>query len=310
MYPVKRLLVGIDQSSTDNKLIKFCAGFAAVHPVDKIYIIHVAKNLELPETVVQKYPDLIAPVDENIIHETTLLTEKYFDETLRAKTEILVMEGNPANTILKEISIKEIDMLVMGKKTSPGNTGYLARKMALLAGCNVAIIADQKSFNHHFPLFEKVLVPVDFSGFSKRSIEMAGTFLEKNAAGNITCQYVLEVPAHYHYGDNSFREILQLMEENSKKEMDNLLKENNIPEKNIEQIFTTDTGQNVPLRIHETILEGHYDLVIMGSKGRTAAASVFLGSNAEKVIDYATCSIMVMKDKNHNLDLIDILLKS
>lgn len=133
MYPIRRILLGIDQSPTDDILIQFTAKFAALADTDKIYIIHAAKNLELPEKVIEKYPDLIAPVDENIIRETNILIDKYFDDTLKSRTEIMILEGNPAKTILKEISVKEIDMLVMGKKSNPESTGYLARKMALLA---------------------------------------------------------------------------------------------------------------------------------------------------------------------------------
>ena len=185
MYPLKRLLVGIDQSPTDDILIQFCARIANMVSADKIYLIHAARDLELPDAILKKYPDLIAPVDENISRETNHLINKYFDDSLKSRTEILIVEGNPSKTILKEITIKEIDMLVMGKKSQPGSTGYLARKMALLATCSVAIIADNIDFSNKKPLFKNVLVPVDFSDYSLPALELAKQLHEHKGVSNI-----------------------------------------------------------------------------------------------------------------------------
>ena len=310
MYPLKRLLVGIDQSPTDDILIQFCARIANMVSADKIYLIHAARDLELPDAILKKYPDLIAPVDENISRETNHLINKYFDDSLKSRTEILIVEGNPSKTILKEITIKEIDMLVMGKKSQPGSTGYLARKMALLATCSVAIIADNIDFSNKKPLFKNVLVPVDFSDYSLPALELAKQLHEHKGVSNIECQYVFSVPAVYKLGSSSYNEILRMIVDNSKNQMKELLHQANIKELNVNQLFSLDKSQNIPLKIHETINKNGVDLVIMGSKGRTAAASLLLGSNTEKVIDYCDNSIIVIKDKRHNLDVIDVLLNS
>ena len=131
MHPIKRLLIGIDQSPTDEILLRFCSNFADKLDIDRIYIVHAASNLELPEPILHKYPDLIAPVDENIHYETKLLLDKYFSSGLRSRTEVMILEGNPLKTLLKEIVVKEIDILLMGKKSRPESSGFLARKIYL-----------------------------------------------------------------------------------------------------------------------------------------------------------------------------------
>jgi nucleotide-binding universal stress UspA family protein len=309
MHPVKRLMVGIDQSPTDEILLRFCSGFAEQLDVDRIYLVHAAASLELPDPIMEKYPDLIAPVDENIQYETTFLVDQYFSNALKSRTEILILEGNPLKTLLKEIVVKEIDILLMGKKSGSASSGFLARKMAQLANCSVTMINQDLSFSGERNQEKKVLIPVDFSEHSILALEMANLLYGKIGKLKLDLHHVYRVPAGYHYGGKSFDEFAEIMKENSREQMIQLLKNAGINSSQISEIYTLDRDQNIPLIIADTIKRNHYDLVIMGSKGRTAAASLFLGSNAEKLIEMIDKSMIVVKDKHHNLGLVEALLQ-
>lgn len=307
MYPIKRLMIGIDQSPMDDLLLKFTAGFASLTDIDKVYIIHAARNLELPEPLTTKYPDLIAPVDENIFRETTQSINKFFPSGLKSRTEMLVLEGNPFQTILKETVVKEIDLVVMGKKSKPASTGVLARKLTLLGNCSMAIVPRNFKPEKDQNMFRKILVPVDFSEHSRMAAEMAGE-LAGRASIRIDCQYIYRVPPGYNYSAKSLKELSKLVVDNAKKEMGELLKKARLHPEKVKQVFTYDEHQDIPGMISLAADRNHYDLVVMGSQGRTAAASILLGSNAEKVIDLVHVPVLVMKDKHHNLGLVEALL--
>lgn len=309
MHPLKRLMVGIDQSPADDILIRFCAVLAQQAGIDKIYVIHAAKNLELPEQILEKYPDLIAPVDENIRLETGHLLDKYFPPELKARTEIIILEGNPIQVVLKEIVVKEIDLLVVGKRSKPNSTGIFARKMALLANCSVAILSPEADMKPGNALFRNPLVPVDFSEHSILALEMLKLLAGKSGQVSFNCLHVYRVPIGYHYSGKSYEEFARIMEDNAREQMERTLKRAGLEAKNVTQIFTLDENQNIPYLISWTIDQNQFDFIIIGSKGRTAAASFLLGSNTEKLIDESNISMIVVKDKGNNLQMIDALLK-
>jgi len=72
MYNMKKILVPLDLTDMDEILIRYSAMFAHMMKSEKVYFIHVAKNLELPDSILEKFPQLNAPIDENLIQELKL----------------------------------------------------------------------------------------------------------------------------------------------------------------------------------------------------------------------------------------------
>ena len=60
------ILVALDLTEIDETLLKYTSMFINHFHVDTVYFIHIAKSLEIPEDLLEQYPDLIAPMDEAI----------------------------------------------------------------------------------------------------------------------------------------------------------------------------------------------------------------------------------------------------
>ena len=59
MYPIKKMIVCLDQSPLDQTLIAFAGAIAKVNQVKKIYFTNVIKNFGLPKEMLEEFPDLI-----------------------------------------------------------------------------------------------------------------------------------------------------------------------------------------------------------------------------------------------------------
>jgi len=305
MYQFKRILVALDQSNIDQILFRFVSHICSRIKIDKIYFVNVTKTLEWPPEIIEKYPDCLAPMDENIQHVIKEQMSQYLAKDLIPDSEILVMDGNPEEILLKEVNIKEIDLLVMGKKSLKDGSGRLTKKMANLAQCSIALISN--SFSKALDSEFQMMVSVDFSESSLNAVKIAEIIRNANDA-KIVIHHVYRVPSGYHYSGKSFEEFAEIMKKNAEEKMNKLLKEAKIDSSNLKIIYTLDKNDNAVKKISKTADNEKVHLIVIGSKGRTTAASIFLGSTAEKIISHIDKNILIVKDKKGNLDLLTYMM--
>ncbi len=304
MYQFKRILVALDQSDNDKILFQFVSHICSKIKIDKVYFIHVTQSLEWPPEIIDKYPDCLAPLDENIQHMIQEQISTNLAEDLIPDSEILVLDGNPEEVLLKEVNIKEIDLLVMGKKPIDQGSGRTARRMANLAQCSVALISNsfQKALEAEFAM----MVSVDFNESSLNAAKIAEMIRSANDA-KMLLHHVYSVPSGYHYSGKSFDEFGEIMKKNAQEKMLKLLNNAKLDPDKYKQIYTLDTKSNTAKKIGETAEKEKVHLIVVGSKGRTKPASIFLGSTAEQLVTSTDLNILIIKDKKSNLDLLSYL---
>jgi nucleotide-binding universal stress UspA family protein len=304
MYQFKRILVALDQTDNDKILFQFVSHICSKIEIDKVYFIHVTKTLEWPPEIIEKYPDCLAPIDENIHQIIQEQISTYLAKDLIPDSEILVFDGNPEEVLLKEVNIKEIDLLVMGKKSIDHGTGRTARRMANLAQCSVALISN--SFQDALKTEFAMMVSVDFNDSSVNAAKMAEMIRSANNA-KMLLHHVYRVPSGYHYSGKSFDDFAEIMKNNAQDKMNNLVNNAQLEKAKYKQIYTLDTKNNIARKISETAEKEKVHLIVVGSKGRTKIASVFLGSTAEQLVTHTDKNILIVKDKMNNMDLLSYL---
>ena len=131
-------------------------------------------------------------------------------------------------------------------------------------------------------MFKKIICPVDFSDTSMNAAENAIQFALENKA-ELTFIHVIDIKAIQNIGDLSgggINELNFLLEE--EKPILKKLKEKS--EKNGIKVKTILTHGEPISAILDTIKDGGYDLIIMGTHGKTGLTRLVLGSIAENVL--------------------------
>ena len=138
--------------------------------------------------------------------------------------------------------------------------------------------------------FRNILVPTDGSEYTKLAIDRAIEFA-KEVGGSITAIYVID---HTVFGnipmDSSVTSVYDMME-----------KEGHDATK-----YVLDLCDKNGIEAKELIVEGapvkaivnassDYDVIVMGTLGRTGFAKLMMGSVAERVVRYAKCPVMVVR---------------
>jgi len=139
----------------------------------------------------------------------------------------------------------------------------------------------------------KVLVPIDFSDYSKSALKYAVN-LCKFFNAEIILIYVIEpviYPPDFSMGQIAMPSINNEWDERAKEELDKLSKN----EINISSRTVIKTGKPF-VEIIETAKEENIDLIIIATHGHTGVEHILFGSTAEKVVRKAPCPVLTLRE--------------
>lgn len=147
-------------------------------------------------------------------------------------------------------------------------------------------------------MIRTILVPVDFSEHSRRALDYA-LRLAAELGSKVHVLHVVPEPWEYLpleqgiWGEEAKEHSVtgKLVYE-ARRALDQLVA--NLPEENrekLESAVTTGTPYRVVL---EATKSGQYDLVVMGTHGRTGLEHAMLGSVAERIVAHAGCPVLTI----------------
>jgi nucleotide-binding universal stress UspA family protein len=143
-------------------------------------------------------------------------------------------------------------------------------------------------------LFKNILVPFDLSAQSTRAFKIA-LDLAKNYNSKITLLTCLEGDAWHHkyYDASADSELIKKQKKVTKEhleKLESLADKNNVSVKS--QILTSKSVVNDIVTFAKS---RKYDLIVIGSHGRTGFDKLLLGSVANGVSQKSTCPVLIVK---------------
>jgi len=140
---------------------------------------------------------------------------------------------------------------------------------------------------------KSILVPVDFSGPSRKALSFAASFAGKFGA-RLTVLNVVEPVA-----TPDFMQSFPLAMEDDeimagcKKELERAVKQAGIPPRLVEKTLVR-FGRSFH-EITEAARTLKVDLIIIATRGHTGLKHALLGSTAERVVRHAPCPVLVVR---------------
>ena len=145
------------------------------------------------------------------------------------------------------------------------------------------------------PDIKKVLVPIDFSDYSKNALKYAVNFSMQFNAEMILI-YVIEpviYPPDFSMGQIALPSVNTEWDIKAKEELNKLAK-SEIPS-SIKVTTVLKTGKPF-VEINETAAEEDADLIIIATHGHTGVEHILFGSTAEKVVRKAPCPVLTLRE--------------
>ena len=142
---------------------------------------------------------------------------------------------------------------------------------------------------------KNILVPIDFSNYSKNALRYAVNFA-KLFKSKVYLVYVVEpviYPSDFSMGQVTFPVNDLEMNVRAKDELNNLAKTEIGSEIEVETLIKT--GKPF-VEINETASELDIDLIVIATHGHTGMEHLLFGSTAEKVVRKAPCPVLTLRE--------------
>lgn len=304
MYNFDKILVGIDLSDIDAELIKAASFVSSVFKSREIFFCNVIREFNLPDDVVTEFPSLMEQLMIDRKQEMQDKVQQYFSFPEGVKVNYTVKQGQPTKRIMKFAEEKKIDLIMVGRKPQPKGGGVLINRLARRASCSLLIVP--RNFKN---AMERLFVPIDFSDYSVNAMEQAVAIASTNPkAVKIIAQNVFNVPQGYHYTGKTYKEFATIMMGNAKRDYEKFIKQIDTQNTEIEPIYSLDRHDDVIRMIFYTAKKYEADMIIIGAKGRSATTALFIGTNAEKLVQIdSEIPLLVVRPKGRTAGFLEYL---
>lgn len=300
----QRMLVAVDLTEMDNYVVKYASMIAKVFEINAVYFLHVTTSLELPEEIQEKYGNVIAPVDETLEKEIEVVLNEHFVKPDNCDVKIEVLAGTVTDEILKYAKVKVADLILLGRKERLTGSGLNSKKIAKGSGSSILFVPEEPSYD-----LNKVLVSIDYSDHSKMAFEI-GIDIQKKSGAKLLSNNVYRVPVGYAKSGKSYDEFAEIMLQNTRQECERFFRKIDLEGVEYEHTYALDDDPHPADKIYKTGVEKGVDMIILGSKGRSSAAALLIGSVAEKLLmEDNDIPIFLVKKGNENMSFLEALFR-
>jgi len=308
MYHFKNLMVGLALGEQDKAKVRYAGLVSWLASSERITFSHIISREKLPERSGAGVPPAIEKTTRRLMKE---LVEQYYDGPPATKLEYDVIPESPLVEIeiLRRLKEEEADLIILGR-ISGEFTGEetVPVSIARKAACSTLYVPEEVEPRTNHPQDINILVPVDFSENAAEAMNLAVNFAVTHEIPSIYCVHVHDVPLGYYKRGKEYEEFAEVMEKNAKKRCQEFIK--GIDFKGIYLNPIILRMDKKPYKtIMETVEEYGIDLIIIGSRGKNAAARFLLDSVTEQLIRTTTAPLLSFKKKDKDMSLFEALLR-
>lgn len=278
-----KMLITADGSDKTAPAISYGLGMAKVMGAEVTVMSVIDEsgtNITIPEAESILYKQSVEAV-ESVVGQ---------GKTKGVHVKPVVVNGIPSSKII-EVS-KDYDLIVMGTAGRTGIShlllGSVAEKVVRSANSPVLVVHSSVGVNTDGLTVKKLLIPTDGSENTKPAIAL-GLALAKMFGADVTALSVADQAAA------SDSNVHDSVEKSSREATE----------------FIVNEGKRMGITVTPLIIIGtpseeiikssaNYDLIVMGTVGRTGLAHIRLGSVAEITVRQAKCPVLVVRAREVN----------
>ena len=306
-----RVLIALDFSIHSRRALKFiqCLPFPNKAEGFVLHVIDPPPRMAAFTIGYDEYWEKRNALIREKIHETS---ERYIAQLDKGSFPVtgLVKEGITSQEILKAIKQHRIDLVVLGSRGLSGVDRFLLGSVSewLIhhAPCSVLVVRGTPRWTgKKISRGMRVVVGVDGSDDSQKAQSFMKHQVPLPRMSNVTALHVLGPHAHFipqvedKIGNPSWaelsgleRKIKKTQEQTGRKLLAEAIRILKRKEATVDSYLTQGNAGEEIITLAE---KKRADLIVVGSRGLTQLKRIILGSVSQKVVRYAPCSVLVVR---------------
>ncbi len=288
MNAFNRILVGLDMSHLDTRLISYLSLLNQSFPPVKAYMVHVSYAQQLPVVVGGRYTR--EQPDETLMETLVQRYEAAMDAEVREvlnpndlEAEFQVLEGTITHQMLQFSNDKEIDLTILGKKQVHQGSGVAANRYLRHTNSSVLFVPEASTGN-----LDHLMIATDLSPYNEFAVRKAITLAQSlPKPPKITLLHVFDVPT-----DQAFKisrttgQYAHIIRENVEELVNRYVERFDWGDLKPEVELVENTHYNCAKHVSEAADRINPDMLIIGARGHSSFSAWLLGSMPEKLLRY------------------------
>jgi nucleotide-binding universal stress UspA family protein len=287
---LRRILLPTDLSGTAERALRQAVELAALHKA-RLEVFHVITiEREDPARLEEALERYLKKVEDEVFADLSSRTDAVRTRGIAVDVGTARSRA-PHQAILARIEESGADMVVMGTHGRSGVQrmflGSVAERVIRGARCPVMTVGEDAGIAEGVSGFHPILVPVDFTEYSRRAIEVAKGLLA--AGGKLVLEHVVSSPVHPEFYAGSGMRLFQA--------------DPGLPRRIGEELASLFDGPkdvvvtegNVVEDILLTAASRKVQTIVMGTRGLGGLDHVLLGSVTERIVRRAAVPVVAVK---------------
>jgi nucleotide-binding universal stress UspA family protein len=291
-------VVPIDFSPIDVEVIEYTKFLGTFQKPEKVYFLNI---VQFKQSFIQEFESF----QEQIISDQKLQLEHRVDGHFKEANipyECHVLIGTPFQEIIDFVLKKSASLVILGKKITSSGSGVVSDNLSRSLPCNILLVTEDFE-----PKLSNALVTTDFSEHSDLAMEEVLELVTEKKGVNVFAIHGYKVPIGFYKSGKTHDEFATIMKSHAEKEMLIWCRKFDY---DISPIYALQGKSSFADQVMSQLEKQKIDLLVMGSKGQSAASLVLLGSNTMKVLKANTqVPMLIVKKTGENMSFIDALKK-
>ncbi|MEM6801087.1 MAG: universal stress protein [Bacteroidota bacterium] len=280
MKNFKRVLLGMDLSNTDLKLLDYLKLLSKSQHFEAVYCSHVVRAFDVPSFVLDEMGGMTArPLDErlkkNLQDEISL---KIRPNALKIQVDVL--EGKLTQELLHWSEVKGIDLAIFGRKKQASSLA--ARRFLRRSNCSVLFVPSSSKAK-----IKRIALATDYSQTSTYVLLETLKWIEQmEEKVQLELIHVYDVPSGVRAQLGDVPEILlNRIREAQEKFGRYYLETLGLNPDTIQLRLVENTHINPGIHIQKAAQSSKADLLLLGAYGHSFLENLIVGSVSERILE-------------------------